>query len=115
MPRIISVMRKYLPALSRELSLLSCHLSFRGRRNPGGGGPAGVAEQDGEDENAAALEMVEGRNVREISTALSGLEAGNVRVYMVKDLLGNYTLSLERTKESRTVAATSIADLAVSG
>lgn len=97
-------MRKYLPALSRELSLLSCHLSFRGRRNPGGGGPAGVAEQEGEDENAAALEMVEGRNVREISAALSGLEAGNVRVYMVKELFSNY---LERKKVSRTVAATS--------
>lgn len=77
-----------------------------------------MAEQEGEDENAAALEMVEGRNVREISTALSGLEAGNVRVYMVKDLLGNYTLSLERKKVSRPVAPTSnmsIADLAVSG
>lgn len=62
-----------------------------------------MAEQDGEDENAAALEMVEGRNVREISTALSGLEAGNVRVYMVKALLGNYTLSLERKNASRTI------------
>lgn len=89
MPRIISVMRKYLPALSRELSLLSCHLSFRGRRNPGGGGPAGVAEQEGEVENAAALEMVEGRIVREIGSALSGLEAGNVRMNMVKVFLGN--------------------------
>lgn len=96
-------MRKYLPALSRELSLLSCHLSFRGRRNPGGGGPAGVAEQDGEVENAAALEMVEGRNVREISTALSGLEADNVRAYMIKDSLGNYTLSLERKVASRDI------------
>lgn len=89
MPRIISVMRKYLPALSRELSLLSCHLSFRGRRNPGGGGPAGVAEQGGEVENAAALEMVEGRIVREIGSALSGLEVGNVRMNMVKVFLGN--------------------------
>lgn len=89
MPRIISVMRKYLPALSRELSLLSCHLSFRGRRNPGGGAPAGVAEQEGEVENAAALEMVEGRIVREIGSALSGLEAGNVRMNMVKVFLGN--------------------------
>lgn len=81
-----------MPALSRELSLLSCHLSFRGRRNPGGGGPAGVAEQEGEDENAAALEMVEGRNAREITTALSGLDAGNVRVYMVKDFFGQLHL-----------------------
>lgn len=89
MPRIISVIRKYLPALSRELSLLSCHLSFRGRRNPDGGGPAGVAEQEGEVENAAALEMVEGRIVREIGSALSGLEAGNVRMNMVKVFLGN--------------------------
>ncbi len=42
-PRIISVRRKYLPALSKELSLLSSHRSFRGRRKPCGGGPAGVA------------------------------------------------------------------------
>lgn len=66
-----------------------------------------MAEQEGEVENAAALEMVEGRNVREISTALSGLEAGNARAYMIKDSLGNYTLSLERKVASRTVAATS--------
>lgn len=45
-----------------------------------------MAEQEGEVENAAALEMVEGRIVREISTALNGLEAGNVRVNMVKSL-----------------------------
>lgn len=45
-----------------------------------------MAEQEGEDENAAALGILEGRNVREVSTALSGLEAGNVRVYMVRGL-----------------------------
>lgn len=45
-----------------------------------------MAEQEGEVENAAALEMAEGRIVREISTALNGLEAGNVRVNMVKSL-----------------------------
>lgn len=77
-----------------------------------------MAEQEGEDENAAALEMVEGRNVREINTALSGLEAGNVRAYMIKDPLGNYTLSLERkwqVEQSRRHQIISIADLAVSG
>lgn len=62
-----------------------------------------MAEQEGEVENAAALEMVEGRNVREISTALSGHEAGNVRAYMIKDSLGNYTLSLERKVASRDI------------
>lgn len=76
-----------------------------------------MAEQEGEVENAAALEMVEGRIVREINTALNGLEAGNVRVNMVKDLFGQ--LNLERKRGSRKIrdAATSMstADLAVSG
>lgn len=48
-----------------------------------------MAEQEGEVENAAALEMVEGLIVREIGSALSGLEAGNVRMNMVKVFLGN--------------------------
>ena len=43
MPRQISVMRKYLPALSREDSLPSSHRSSLGSRKPLGGGPAGVA------------------------------------------------------------------------
>ena len=59
MPRSISVMRKKRPALSSELSLLSCQRSCRGRRNPCGGGPAGVAEWEGEVENEA-VEVVEG-------------------------------------------------------
>lgn len=46
-----------------------------------------MAEQEGEDENAAALEVVDGRNAREISTAVSGLEADNVRVYIIKEVL----------------------------
>ena len=53
-PLNISVMRKYLPALSKELSLLSSHRSFRGNRKPAGGGPAGVAERKADVEKTAA-------------------------------------------------------------
>ncbi len=42
MPRNISMSKKYLPALSSALSP-SSHFFWRGNRNPGGGGPAGVA------------------------------------------------------------------------
>jgi hypothetical protein len=42
MPRNISSRRKYLPARSKTLSP-SSHFFCRGNRNPGGGGPAGVA------------------------------------------------------------------------
>lgn len=42
MPRNISMSKKYLPALSRAESP-SSHFFWRGNRNPGGGGPAGVA------------------------------------------------------------------------
>ena len=53
MPRSISVMRKYLPALSSELSLLSSQRSVRGRRKPDGGAPAGVADRRADEEKAA--------------------------------------------------------------
>ena len=43
MPRNISVSKKYLPARSSVESFSSSHLGGRGRRNPFGGGPAGVA------------------------------------------------------------------------
>ena len=52
-PLIISVKRKYLPALSKELSLASSHRSFRGSLNPVGGGPRGVAERNADVEKAA--------------------------------------------------------------
>jgi len=43
MPLSISVIRKYFPALSKVLSLLSSHLLALGKRKFEGGGPAGVA------------------------------------------------------------------------
>jgi hypothetical protein len=43
MPRKISVIRKYLPALSREFSLLWSHRLGTAMRKPEGGGPDGVA------------------------------------------------------------------------
>jgi len=43
MPLSISVIKKYFPALSQVLSLLSSHLLALGKRKFDGGGPAGVA------------------------------------------------------------------------
>lgn len=85
MPRSISVMRKYLAALSSELSLPSSHRSFRGSRNPCGGGPAGVAEWQGDVEKVAAVVVVaEGENMRVEEMALMGREHGRARVSTVK-------------------------------
>ena len=53
-PLIISVKRKYLPALSKELSLASSQRSLRGSLNPAGGGPRGVAYRNAVMEKAAA-------------------------------------------------------------
>ena len=43
MPLAISVIRKYVPALSSVDTLLSFQRSLGGSRNPAGGGPLGVA------------------------------------------------------------------------
>lgn len=74
-PRAISVKRKYLPALSKEDSLLSSHLSGFGNRKPGGGGPEGVAyARKILVENAArGLEGASGR------TAFESLTVGRFR------------------------------------
>ena len=53
MPRSISVSRKYFPALSRDVSVLSSQRFTRGRRKPEGGGPAGVAAKRVEVEKVA--------------------------------------------------------------
>jgi hypothetical protein len=45
MPRIISVSKKYLPALSRALSVLSSHRRGGANRKLDGGGPAGRAQR----------------------------------------------------------------------
>lgn len=52
-PRNISVNRKYLPALSKEDSLLSSQRSLVGNLKPCGGGPAGVAAREALEEKAA--------------------------------------------------------------
>ena len=53
MPRAISVNKKYLPALSKALSVSSSHVFCLGNRKPFGGGPAGVARLILDVENAA--------------------------------------------------------------
>lgn len=77
-----------------------------------------MAEQEGDVENLAAREMVEGRIAREsTSIVLNGLEAGNVRVNMVKGLLEQVNLERERRKlnSRRCDNIHWIAGLAVSG
>lgn len=80
MPRIISVRRKYLPALSREDSLLSSQRSFRGSRKPWGGGPAGVAAR-----REVLLKVADGIVVRVARKAVSRVEVGRVRVSIVRE------------------------------
>lgn len=52
-PRNISASRKYLLALSNEDSGFWSHLFGGGKRKPDGGGPAGVAALDPEEEKLA--------------------------------------------------------------
>ena len=80
MPRAISVRRKYLPALSRDDSLLSSHRSFRGSRKPWGGGPAGVAAR-----RDVLVKVADGIVVRVGSKAVRGIEAGRARASVARD------------------------------
>jgi hypothetical protein len=82
MPLNISVKRKYLPALSSELSLPSSHRSFRGNRKPAGGGPAGVAEREEDVENVAA----EGESLH-LSTEIGGAARLLVCDSLMRDLV----------------------------
>lgn len=84
MPLIISVMRKNVPALSNELSLLSSHRSLRGKRKPCGGGPAGVAARMAEDEKAA---VAVGWKCRDVTVPASAVR-GRARASAVRDLVG---------------------------
>lgn len=84
MPRIISVRRKYLPALSIADSLLSSQRSFRGSRKPCGGGPAGVAAREAEEEKAA---VAWGKVVRAERMAVRGVEVGLVRARLTSCLV----------------------------
>lgn len=80
MPRAISVRRKYLPALSREDSLPSSQRSFRGSRNPWGGGPAGVAPR-----REVLVKVADGIFVRAARKAVRGMELGRTRVNMIRE------------------------------
>ena len=65
-----------MPALSIADSLLSSHRSFRGRRKPCGGGPAGVAAREAEEEKVA---VARGEVVRAERMAVRGVEVDLVR------------------------------------
>ena len=82
MPRSISVRRKYLPALSREVSLPSSQRSLRGRRKPWGGGPAGVAAKRVEVVNVAAGKVVRAVRMAAVRGVVLGLVA---RVSIVRE------------------------------
>ena len=81
MPRIISVRRKYLPALSRDDSLLSSHRFTCGRRKPDGGGPAGVAARREE-----VVKVADGHVLRAARALARGEEVGRARASAVRDL-----------------------------
>ena len=81
MPLIISVMRKYLPALSNVLSLPSSHRSGRGNRKPCGGGPLGVADREDDVANVAVLAILG------IRAAFMGVEDGRTRASVLRDLV----------------------------
>ena len=83
MPLIISVMRKNVPALSKEVSLLSSQRSLRGKRKPCGGGPAGVAAWMAEDEKAA---VAVGLKCLAATVPVSGVK-GRARASAVRDLV----------------------------
>lgn len=68
MPRNSSAMRKYLVALSREVSLCWSHRFGGARRKPEGGGPAGVAALMAEVEK----EDVDARTTDEAYAGVSG-------------------------------------------
>lgn len=80
MPRSISVRRKYLPALSRADSLPSSQRSFRGSRNPWGGGPAGVAAR-----REVLVKVADGIVVRVARKAVRGMEVGRARASIVRE------------------------------
>lgn len=79
MPRRISVRRKYLPALSREDSLLSSQRFIRGSRKPLGGGPAGSAAR-----REVLVKVADGIVVRAARNAVRGTEVGRTRVSIVR-------------------------------
>lgn len=76
-----------MPALSKELSLLSYHLSFRGSLKPCGGGPTGVAEREAEEEKAA----VAGRGQVALRVEMRALAEEDIerllRASIVRDLV----------------------------
>ena len=83
-PRIISARRKYLLALSSELSPLSSHRRVGGKRKPEGGGPAGVAALWVDDENAAVA--VRDKIVRLGTPTVENAETVRLRDINVRDL-----------------------------
>ena len=90
-------MRKNVPALSKELSLLSSHRSFRGKRKPCGGGPAGVAARMAEDEKAA---VAVGLKCLDLTVPVSGMQ-GRARASAAKDLVEAITVRMAILAKSK--------------
>lgn len=87
-PLAISVMRKYLPALSIVDSLLSSHRSGRFNRKPAGGGPEGVADLREVVEKAASDEgeAVKGR-VELVNLAVGRARTTNMVIGFVEAMV----------------------------
>lgn len=84
MPRIISVRRKYFPALSRELSAPWSHRFGVGRRNPEGGGPDGRAARGAlVEKNRAAAGELDAR-----SSCVVGRARANMVIGLVLAMVG---------------------------
>lgn len=96
-PLAISVMRKNVPALSKELSLLSSHRSLRGKRKPCGGGPAGVAAWTAEDEKAA---VAVGLKCLDVMVPVSAVR-GRARTSAVTDLVEAIAVGMMVLTKSR--------------
>lgn len=69
-----------MPALSSDDTLPSSQRSLRGRRNPCGGGAAGMAERNGDVEKVAAGDVV--RAARRVA---SGAGIGRARVSVTRE------------------------------
>lgn len=83
--------------MSKALCLLSSHRSFRGKRKPCGGGPAGVAARMAEDEKAA---VVVGLKCLAVTVPVSGLQ-GRARASAVRDLVEAITVRMAIVAKSK--------------
>ena len=92
-PRNISVNRKYLPALSKEVSLRSSQRSVAGNRKPRGGGPAGVALRAVLEEKAATWVRGYDRELRGVLASVpEGRRSARIAVEAFREAILRFNL-----------------------